>query len=107
MRNDKRADIVIQRQSIKIPIEAKRHYHKALWTAWRDQLDKLYSGDYYSKGYGIYLVYWFGTQFALPKHPQGQSLPTSALELESAINGLIPVDDRHRLKCHVVDVTGA
>jgi hypothetical protein len=43
-----------------LPVEAKKDSHKDLWTAWRDQLQRLYAIDPDASGHGVYLVFWFG-----------------------------------------------
>ena len=43
---DKECDVaVLQAKSHLLPIKVKHHYHNELWTAWRTQLDRLYTRD--------------------------------------------------------------
>jgi hypothetical protein len=91
-----------------LPIEVKHHYHKDLWTAWRIQLDHLYTREANAGGLGIYLVFWSGETKGrtLPKIPDGIERPTSAIELRSVLGSLIPEKDRFRLRVIVLDISG-
>ncbi len=53
-------DIIISLEDFVIPVEAKKNKNSALWTAAEEQLINKYMKDL--KKYGIYLVYWFGSQ---------------------------------------------
>jgi hypothetical protein len=85
-----RADLKIVFQSMNIPFEIKRHYHRDVWTAPRTQLKKKYSIDPEAKGFGIYLVFWFGEADGrrLPQPPAGIARPGTAAELESTLREL-------------------
>ncbi|HEY1234614.1 MAG TPA: hypothetical protein VGH22_14650 [Candidatus Binatia bacterium] len=89
-----------------LPIEVKHHYHSELWTAWRTQLDRLYTRDAKAGGLGIYLVLWSGEakDRMMPKLPTGFQRPTNAVELRSVLESIIPERDRHRLRVVVVDI---
>jgi hypothetical protein len=105
---DKECDIVVlQGTGRLLPIEAKHHYHKTLWTAWRSQLDRLYTRDANAGGLGIYLVLWSGEANGrmMPKLPDGFKRPASAIELKYALESLIPSEDRQRLRIVVVDIS--
>ena len=52
--------VVLQGPDRLLPMEAKHHYNAEIWTAWRTQLDRLYSKDAKAGGLGIYLVFWSG-----------------------------------------------
>ena len=106
---DKECDLVVLQGTERLlPIEVKHHYHRELWTAWRTQLDLLYSRDAKAGGLGIYLVLWSGEAKGrrMPKLPKSIIRPTSAAELKSAIESLIPEVDQHRLRVIVVDISG-
>ncbi|WP_020484752.1 NACHT domain-containing protein [Methylomonas sp. MK1] len=108
MVDDKRADIVLLNAALqKLPIEIKRNYHSALWTACANQLDTLYTRDPQASGYGIYLVFWFDEKPTkrMPTPPEPIQKPETAQELEDALRSLITIDDRHRLDVVVIDVT--
>jgi hypothetical protein len=105
---DKRADIVLLNSAKqKLPIEVKRDYHRDLWTACGNQLDRLYARDPQADGYGIYLVFWFGDKRtrSMPKPPNSLTEPNSPEELENALRSLIKAEDKYRLEVVVIDVT--
>jgi hypothetical protein len=105
---DKECDLVVLQGTQRLlPIEVKHHYHAELWTAWRTQLDRLYTRDAKAGGLGIYLVLWSGEtkDRKMPKLPNGLERPTSAAELRSALQSLIPEIDRHRIHVVVVDIS--
>ena len=105
---DKECDIMILQGTERLlPIEVKHHYSNALWTAWRTQLDRLYTRDVKAGGLGIYLVLWSGEAKGrkMTKIPDGIKRPQSALDLKMALESIIPESDRHRLKVIVVDIS--
>jgi hypothetical protein len=109
MVDNKECDVmVLQGASRLLPIEAKHHFNVNLWTAWRAQLDRLYTRDAAAGGLGVYLVYWSGEgpQRKLPKAPVGVTTkPANAAALQAALEGLIPDKDRVRLKVVVIDIS--
>lgn len=101
MSSDKRADIMLYLGAdIKLPIEIKKDNHSDLWTAQAKQLQKLYTIDPKTFGYGIYLVFWFGGK-GMKKIPGDRSQPTSKQELELALESLSP---NEKIKVFVMDV---
>ncbi len=90
-----------------LPIEVKHHYHPELWSAWRTQLDRLYTRDAKAGGLGVYCVLWSGEAKGrmMQKLPTGMIRPIGAAELKSALESLIPEIDRHRLRIVVVDIS--
>lgn len=105
---DKECDLMVLEGAERLlPIEVKHHYHSKLWTAWRDQLDRLYTRDSNAGGLGIYLVLWTGEakDRMMPKLPTEIIRPTGAAELKSALESLIPEVARHRLRVIVVDIS--
>ncbi|VEI41149.1 Uncharacterised protein [Citrobacter youngae] len=109
MVSDKRADIIVSLPGIKIPIEIKRDYHRDVWTALNGQLDKLYTKNPDSAGYGIYLVFWFGSARPnpLPRLAKNMPQPENASSMENMLNETVPVEKRDRLSAIVIDVSGA
>lgn len=106
---DKECDLmVLQGTERLLPIEVKHQYHAELWTAWRTQLDRLYSRDAKAGGLGIYVILWSGESAGrmMPKLPDGIMRPGSAAELCSALESLIPVVDQGRIRVVVVDISG-
>jgi hypothetical protein len=101
---DGRADIVAFVPGIKIPIELKRDYHADVWTAIRTQLQRAYTRDRDTSGYGIYVVLWFG-EGRTRSIPGGAIRPTSDQEMERMLREAIPADQRERLAVIVIDVS--
>ncbi|EHA2458952.1 hypothetical protein JKI42_001443 [Salmonella enterica] len=108
MVSDKRADIIVSLPGIKIPIEIKRDYHRDVWTALNGQLDKLYTKNPDAAGYGIYLVFWFGSARpnTLPRLAKNILQPANASAMENILNETVPFEKRDRLAAIVVDVSG-
>ena len=103
---DKRVDLcaefVHDGRRIAMPIEVKKQDHRDLWTAWRDQLQRLYTVDPDAQGCGLYLVLWFGVKTA--SHPEGLK-PRDAEQLRIALEERIPAADRPRLAVQVLDLS--
>lgn len=87
MAADKEADIIANIASMRLPVEIKGQWHKALWTAADAQLDRLYASDYAAERLGIYLVLWFGIGSPKPlRSPgKGKAAPTTPDELRLAL----------------------
>ena len=106
---NKRSDIKAIIPPLNLPVEIKRHYHRDLWNAPEQQLQKLYTRDPGTEGYGIYLVLWFdevqGRRMPLP--PQGIARPATADELEDALQCIIQDETRTTIDVIVVDVSGS
>jgi hypothetical protein len=68
MARDRRADVIVNTGGWKVPLELKRDYHKDLWSATKDQLKRSYSSDLYAEGYGLLVVFWFGSK--RPRYPK-------------------------------------
>lgn len=99
-----RADILMLSHAGKnLPIEAKRHYNDELWTAASIQLAG-YAADPDACGFGIYLVFWFGTEFKTPKREDGSNLPQSAEALEAMLTNDLPLHMRDKLSVVVLDM---
>lgn len=101
---DKRADIKALTGSMNLPIEIKRHYHPDLWTAPREQLQKLYARDPGTAGRGIYVVLWFGIEkYRVPKTPAGIDPPKTSFALETALTQVLPESDRELIEIIVIN----
>jgi hypothetical protein len=86
-------------------VEAKRHFHHAIWTAASTQLQGYAAADG-ADGRGIYLVFWFGNEASpTPARPDGSDGPTSAHELESMLVSDLPPELRARTDVIVFDVS--
>ncbi|MCV0387882.1 MAG: hypothetical protein K5821_16060 [Nitrobacter sp.] len=100
-----RVDVLLLSHAGKnLPIEAKRHYNRELWSAPLDQLAG-YAAGVGADGFGIYLVFWFGTEFRLPGRSDGQALPSGAEALETMLRNDIPPRLQDKIAIVVLDVS--
>ncbi len=102
--NNKRADIKISyhgTSGFNIPIEIKRDTHSKLWSALRGQLTERYTRDPGAQGYGIYLVFWFGTG-KVPPPPYGKK-PKSAAEMKEVLWNMMTEEERRLIGVCVID----
>lgn len=108
MAADKRADIVALLPRMKLVVELKRDYHAEVWDAIQKQLERFYTRDPEAKGYGIYVVLWFGSKrtSAIPLPPHPCKRPDSASEMQKMLQALIPAERRHKIGVVVLDVSG-
>lgn len=108
MASDKRADICLFSGTMKLSIELKRDYHPEIWTAAEQQLDRFYTRDPESQGYGVYGVFWFGDKRTrtMPNPPNGLLRPVSAEDLETALRNEVPDRVRQKIQIFVLDVSG-
>ncbi len=104
----RRADVGLYCADFKVPIEAKKQSHKALWRAARDQLLAKYTRDPATGGFGIYVVFWFGDQEKTPLDETG-TRPGSAEELlerlEATLVRQLPPDQLRKIAVRVIDVS--
>jgi len=105
---DRRADISVAMPGRKILCELKRDYHAEVWTAMINQLDRFYAHDPEAKGFGVYVVFWFGVNRSrqIPSPPNGMTPPNTAAEMAAVLQSLLPDDMRKRLAVIVIDVSG-
>ncbi len=108
MANDKRADIVAILPGMKLVFELKRDYHTDVWVAIQTQLERLYTRDPDAGGFGIYLVFWFGSarSSAIPKPPTPFNRPKTAEEMQGVLQSLVAVNQRDKIGVVVLDVSG-
>ncbi len=103
--NDKRVDMsasfMRSGKRISLPIEVKKENHRDLWTAWRDQLQRLYMTEPSAGQHGLYLALWFNHE---PRKYEGVR-PASARDLCQMLGRLIPERDRHQLRVQVLDLS--
>lgn len=93
--DENRADIrVSYKSNFSVPIEIKKNSHRKIWHGISEQLVPKYTRDPEADGYGIYLVFWFGT-----KHTHGGS-PNEPQELKNLLEKQL--DPSHRKKIHIV-----
>ena len=101
--NDKRADIRASYAGFNVPVEVKKNEHRDLWTAMHRQLIKLYTADPSTGGFGIYLVFWFGSQCTQPP-PEGDR-PTSIGELQERLQATLTTEQARKISVCVIDVS--
>ena len=84
-------------------MEIKRSEHPKLWSAVQNQLMAKYSSDPATRGYGIYLVFWFGKD--LTQAPPEGSIPPDADELRTRLEGTLSDAERRKISVVVIDVS--
>ena len=98
--DDKRADIRIScRSDFAIPVEIKRSHHPDIWRGISEQLVPKYTRDPEADGYGIYLVFWFGTKYVkggVPNDPQ---------ELKNLLEKQLDPTLKNKIHIVVIDVS--
>ena len=103
--DDKRSDIRIYSAGFNIPVEIKKSCHNDLWISIKTQLIAKYTRDPGAKGYGIYLVFWFGdTEDCRPKSID-RHRPENADELEELLLETLSEEEKLRISICVVDVS--
>lgn len=109
MAADKRADIVALLPGMKLVVELKRDYHsKVLGSRFRSSWNAFTHSDPEAKGYGIYVVLWFGSNRTSAIHlpPLPHRRPDSASDMQKILLALIPTERRHKIGVVVLDVSG-
>jgi hypothetical protein len=108
MLNDKRADIAAMFGQWKVPVELKRDYHAEVWNAAETQLQRLYTIDSYSHGYGIYVVFWYGDKrtSSVRANPTTGEIPKSAKCLEYELQDRLLPESQTHITVIVFDVSG-
>lgn len=105
--DDRRADIrVSYGANLAIPIEIKKNSHRELWRGITEQLVPKYTRDPKADGYGIYLVFWFGSdrKYMRIVSPHG-GIPKKPEELRALLRkGLDPIQ-KNRIYIVVIDVS--
>ena len=101
---DKRSDIkvsYINTNRIIIPIEIKRDFHTDVWKALWSQLIGQYTQDPDAQGYGIYVIFWFGTG-KTPPPPVGKK-PSTADEMRTALLDMMSEEEKRLIGLCVID----
>ena len=101
--NDRRSDIrVTAPSSCNVPVEIKKNSHRNLWTSIDDQLINRYTTDPETRGYGIYLVFWFGRE-RTQNSPDG-SRPKNPTELRETLWSRLSDEHKRKISVCVIDV---
>ena len=103
----RRADFVVTRNEIGLPVEIKGQWHRDVWDAASDQLDAHYAREWRAQGRGVYIVLWFGgvPGHQLPRAPAPLDRPTTAQELQDMLVSRLPESRRTQIDVFVIDVT--
>jgi len=105
MPGGKRADAGFRLGSLRVPLEAKLHWNRDLWTAAERQLDRFYaSADHMADGQGIFLIFWFGAAAPRAMPSVGGRRPGSAAELTAMVEADLPAALRDRIAVFVLDL---
>ncbi len=103
--NDRRADIRASFAGFNLPVEVKRSCHGDVWTAINEQLQANYASNPDARGFGIYLVFWFGDTDACWPTKSGDWRPTTPEEMEQKLRQSLCDRDRNLISICVVDVS--
>ena len=102
--NDKKTDVVVASYGdFRVPIEIKKNGNRDLFSSLRNQLIALYTRDSAARGYGIYLVLWFGERYSKPL-PSGMR-PRDFRELKKSVESVLSEDESRRISVCVIDVS--
>ncbi len=103
--NNKRADISLSRGAkFELPIEIKREDNSELWTGIKNQLIDQYARSVRARGYGIYIVLWFGIG-KIPGAKDGGKRPVSPEELQRRLEARLAASEKSRIFVRVLDVS--
>ena len=102
--DDTRSDIRVNFAGFNVPVEIKRSCHPALWTAIREQLIVKYTRDPATKGFGIYLVFWFGDHGACSPTPLDGWVPESGDDVRRKLEQSLADREQNFVSICVVDV---
>lgn len=85
-----------------VPIEVKLDRHGELWSATHGQLIARYSTDPRAKGWGIYVVLWFGDPKEIPL-PPSRARPQTPEELQAMLEAGLSEEEKRSITIHVLD----
>jgi hypothetical protein len=106
--DNREGDIWCESGTPAVAIECKRHWHSDLWTAFEWQLARQQAVDWRAQGYGVYVVYWFGTEVhAVTGPPRGSGIatPMTPEALETALRQQIADAGLPDIAVKVIDVS--
>ena len=87
-----------------VPVETKVTSSRGLWTAVTDQLIPRYTRDPRSDGYGVYVVFWHGAEYAKRPTPEGKP-PDTPDELQDRLTQQLAADVQQKVSVIVLDVS--
>ena len=100
--NQNRSDIAVSAPGFQIPIEVKRNTDRELWSALHKQLIAKYAVDPASGGYGVYVVFWFGSDKQRPR--SDGTRPNSPEKLEVLLREALGEKEARKISICVIDV---
>ena len=103
--DDKRADIRVACGGFNVPVEIKRSCHPDWCSAVKTQLIAKYTRDPGARGYGIYLVFWFGEAEGCRPMPASGRKPKSPDDLRQAVLDTLSATERRKIHVRVMDVS--
>jgi hypothetical protein len=106
--DNRKGDLWCESGILAVAIECKRHWHRDLWTAFDWQLARQQAVDWSAQGYGVYVVYWFGTDVrAVTGPPRGSGIatPTTPEALEAALRKRIAEAGLPKIAVKVLDIS--
>ena len=106
--DNREGDIWCRCGGLGLVVECKRHWHPDLWTAFDWQLARQQTVDWRARGYGVYVVYWFGTDsHAVTSAPRGSGIatPPTLEALEAALRQRIAEAGLPDIAVKVLDVS--
>lgn len=101
--NQARADIAVAAGRFQVPIEVKKNTARELWSALRDQLVGKYAVDPASDGYGIYVVFWFGSD--KQRRRSDGVRPNAPETLEMLLRESLAQVEARKIRICVIDVS--
>lgn len=103
--DDKETDILVRANAqLEIPIEVKGQWHRNLWTAADEQLDRYYVINWPAEQ-GIYAVLWFDPKIRMRRSPDKKPKPTTPEELKSRLASVSKSVRAGRVEIVVIDLS--
>lgn len=96
--------ITASRLDFAVPVETKMTSSRDLWTAVTDQLIPRYTRDPRSDGYGVYIVFWHGPEYARHPTPEGKP-PDTPDELQDRLTQQLAAEVQQKVSVIVLDVS--
>lgn len=101
---NRRSDLRISFGDFAVPVETKMTSSRDLWTAVTGQLIPRYTRDPRSDGYGIYVVFWHGPEYAKRPTPTGRP-PRTPSELQDRLTQQLTTADQRKISVIVLNVS--
>ena len=107
MPDGRRTDFVLSHDAVRLPIEIKGQWHRAVWNAATEQLIAYYAREVRAQDRGVYIVLWCGDVAGkrLPHHPEGLPTPDTPEDLRQLLIDRLPESRRTQIDVFVMDVS--